>query len=338
MRGNNKIQPELIYLDQNVFSALRKNGHQREELLSWLKAYQDDGAAIVFSAVHVDEIRSSNQPESFIEVLETLPAHFLGDNGDLSGLAEPRINRARELITCPEDIISRCQKLLERLLLPVHISTGWLQDDELSELIDEAVSEITDFWEAVSKEFSADFLSLGDNKSQMAGMFESAKLGMIEQLQSIPFSALKDEYQDAAKRLRASLPENLAQLDEIPSEEVVAYVISRMDASQRLELTKQFPKDFHVDNHPDTSISLVSLSFNLFLWGVIRVRDVRRGDCEKRTKHFLGQFRDCLHISNAAHCKFFITNDARAARLAEAVYSYAGVPTQVRKIAFSEKR
>jgi hypothetical protein len=63
--------------------------------------------------------------------------------------------------------------------------------------------------------------------------------------------------------------------------------------------------------------------------GLVRDRRVKKGSTESRMQHFRGQFRDGVHIENAARCAVFITCDKGAARLARALYAYTGIETKV---------
>jgi hypothetical protein len=109
-------------------------------------------------------------------------------------------------------------------------------------------------------------------------------------------------------------------------------MFSCLDERDRTALEKQFPQGFWSELDGRETGALAGLAFMLFMCGLVRDKRVKKGSTERRAQHFLGQFRDGVHIENAARCAVFITCDKGAARLARALYAYAGVKTQVVKL------
>jgi len=133
----------------------------------------------------------------------------------------------------------------------------------------------------------------------------------------------------ARGRIRARLPENYAQLDAIPADQVVEFVLGVLDDPDRDELLKLYPRCFWTDAHGRKEGKRTGFAFMLFALGIVRDKRVSSKGRTRREKHFLGQFRDCQHIEAASRCAAFITFDKAAARLAKATYAYAGGATQV---------
>lgn len=286
---------------------------------------------MVYSSVHVDEIRNSAHPDSFIEVLETIPAYFWEDNSQQIELVTLNPNRARELITAPEDATSRAKRHLEKLLRIIQYSIGWLKDFDESALSNELILAISGFWEEIRNELKAEALFESIDPAFLYSILDTVENEMIQSTKQIPFGTIRKEHESSLMGLSKILPLNFAQLDDIPAHDVIEYIFSKMSTPDFSELPPLFPRGFFANNAPEKSEKLISLCFMMFLFGVVRDRRVRKRENERRIQHFLGQFRDCQHIANASKCALFFTFDAGASRLAQAVYSYASVPTLVRQ-------
>ena len=122
----------------------------------------------------------------------------------------------------------------------------------------------------------------------------------------------------------------------MPAEDVALYIISCLDDNEKNAIQDQLPQGFWSNIASREEGALSGFAFMLFMCGLIRDKRVRTKGRARREKHFLGQFRDCVHIENAARCAVFVTFDKGAARLAKAVYSYAGIQTEVLHLAIKK--
>jgi hypothetical protein len=147
--------------------------------------------------------------------------------------------------------------------------------------------------------------------------------------ENLPFEQAREEWKGGWAKLRERLPASFAQLDEVPDEQAVSFLFSCLDERDRELTQNQFPTGFWSKLEMRETGELTGLAFMLFLCGLVRDRRVKRGPNESRIQYFRGQFRDAVHIENAARCAMFITCDKGAARLARSLYAYAGVETQV---------
>ncbi len=212
---------------------------------------------------------------------------------------------------------------MEGMLKPLHFAADWLGEVDAKDLQDEIVSEMDVFWASIETELP----------ETTHGALRAAKDALAQEIRNIPLQNLQDENRELQSKLRARLPQSYAQLDEIPAKDVVSYVFSCLDDAEQTEIQQQFPPGFWSKPEDRKDGALAGFAFMLFFMGIVRDGRVRRKERKRREKHFLGQFRDCLHIEEASRCAVFLTFDVGAARLAKAVYSYAGVATHVWRLA-----
>jgi hypothetical protein len=333
------IEPLPIYLDQNVLSLLRKGKQERDELTRILKAVAEKtNSILVCSKVHVDECRDSSHPESFAEVIDEFPIYYL-ESFEASDQQVPAVlGRAPSLILEPEDISHKAQRLMEGLLKVIQYCSGWLDAHDSEALKTELIQQAGEFWDNLTDELDEELISDEFNselRDQAIAAITLIKREISSQITNLPVEHTKDTWKSALATLRVRLPQNLAQLDDVPSEEVVSYLFSLLDTHEKQFAEKQFPKKFWNSLEPRKTGELIELAFMLFMFGLVRDKRVRTGHKNKRVQHFLGQFRDALHIENAARCAAFITCDKGAARLAKSLYSYAGVRTEVIQLKIS---
>ena len=314
------LQP--IYLDQNVYSRLQDDSPERVDLLRALLAIAQNNGIFVYSSVHVDECRASDRPEAFASILEELSAYFLESSDPSRSEFILTSGKARDLILAETDFLHETSRRMEDMLKPLQFAFGWLDKIDADELLSEIVSELDAFWASLA----ADLPATAHDALQMV------KDAMAREIFDIPLQKLQEENLVWRSKLRTRLPQNYAQLDEIPASEIVPFVFSHLDASERKEIEQQFPQGFWVEPENRKAGALTGLAFLLFAMGIVRNKRVRKKDRKTREKHFLGQFRDCQHIEEGAGCAMFLTFDEGAARLAKAVYSYSGVQTIVRHL------
>ncbi len=317
-----------VYLDQNILSHLREGRGAREELVALLNPLKEKNVVFVYSMAHVDECRASTQPEQFVEVIEEFPVYFLefpkaaGQQADLS------LGRARELLLEPEDATHQAKRLIENLLHVFHFASGWLGETEAHELKNAMAAEMIEFWESIQRDVDWDVLG-SELGRQAKHALSAAQDGMDAIIEGMSFERIRNEWEVSLASLKERLPLNYAQLDEIPDEKAVSFVFSCLEGQGREAVQSQFPQGFWNNPEGRETGQISGLAFMLFMCGLVRDRRVKKGSTESRMKHFQGQFRDGVHIENAARCAMFISCDEGAARLARSLYAYAGIETKV---------
>lgn len=326
MHANNNPLP--IYLDQNILSHLREGKSAREELCRMLGKLGDNNAVFVYSMTHVAECRDSAQPETFIQVMEELPVYFMELQKASDQQATLSLGRAREQLLEPEDATHQAKRLIEDLLKVVHFASGWLGDAEVQAIKDEMTAEMEKFWEALLRDLDWDFIG-AEVGWQAKRALTAAQDEMASVIKTLPFEQAREEFRQGWTELRERLPASFAQLDAVPDEQAVSFMLSCLEERNREAIQNQFPQGFWSRLEMRETGALAGLALMLFLCGLVRDRRVRKGNNERRFLHFRGQFRDGVHIENAAGCAALITCDEGAARLARSLYAYAGVETKV---------
>lgn len=317
-----------VYIDQNILSHLREGRNARAELVGLLRALQEKNAVFVYSMTHVDECRSSSQPEQFVEVMEKLPVYLMDFQNASDQQVTLSLGRARELLLEPEDATHHAKRLIEDLLHILHFASGWLGEIEAQELKDEMIEEITGFWETLRRDVDWDVLgSEVGTQAKHALSAVSGEMGAL--IENMSFKQIREEWEKSLMGLKKHLPDNFAQLDEVPDEEAVSFLLSCLEEQDREAVQSRFPQGFWNRLEDRETGELAGLAFMLFMCGLVRSRSVKKGSTESRMQHFRGQFRDGVHIENAARCAMFITCDRGAARLARSLFAYADIETKV---------
>lgn len=317
-----------VYLDQNILSHLREGKSARDKLVGLLRKLQDRNVVFAYSMTHVAECRDSSQPEQFVQVMEELPAYLMEFENASDREINLSLDKARGLLLEPEDETHRAGRLIEDLLKIWHFASGWLDKTEAGELKDDMAREMVDFWEAMKRDVEWDALGADLEKQTIKGL-NLAQKEMVALIESLPFDETQEEWQSGWAELRKRLPNNYSQLDEVPNEDAVSFVFSCLDEQGRKEVERHFPQGFWSELEGRETGALAGLAFLLFMCGLVRDRRVKKGSTKHRAQYFRGQFRDGVHIENAARCAVFITCDKGAARLARSLYAYAGVTTEV---------
>jgi len=323
-------------LDQNIISHLRVGQDARDDLLAILRKLQENGAVFVFSETHVAECRDSAQPELFAQVIEDLPIYFMELNSASDEEVVLSLGNARERFSAPEDHCNKARRLMENLLHIMHFASGWLDETELQDLRNDMISEMNDFWDTIQSALDEDVLGEGLAEGVKHALATSQN-EMVSIIDGLPFERARAEWEIEAAQLRQRLPENYAQLDAIADENAVAFIFSCLGEDEGAKIKNQFPPGFWSELSQRKSNELSGLALLLFMCGLVRDRRVKKGDTLQRVKHFRGQFRDGVHIENAARCCVFITADKGAARLAGSLYAYAGINTKVIQLKFFNK-
>lgn len=312
-------QPWMAYLDQNVLSRLRKGEPGSDLLRSALNKMDAQDVMFVYSMIHVDESRASGRPDAFVEALNAISAWCIEPRTHEDQRVALSSARAEELILADRDLLHEAARTLENLLKPMQFAMGWLGGVDATCLREELVEGVNEFWGALERELPK------ENRVQLTG----GKRAMLDAISGIPLEKVRGEAGVWFDRIRARLPENYAQLDAISADQVVEFVLGHLDDPDRDGFLKLYPRGFWTDPRGREEGDLTGFAFMLFALGIVRVKRVSSKNRSRREKHFLGQFRDCLHIEAASRCAAFITFDKGAARLAKATYAHAGVATQV---------
>jgi hypothetical protein len=317
-----------VYIDQNILSHLREGKDAREELVGLLRTLEEKNAVFVYSMTHVDECRDSSQPEMFVEVMEELPVYLIEFQNASDQQAALSLGRARELLLEPEDATHHAKRLIEDLLHVYHFASGWLGETEAQELKNEMAAEIAGFWETLQRDVDWDVLG-AELGGQAKHALSAAQYEMGALIEGMSFEQIRDEWEKGWMKLKERLLANYAQLDDIPDEEAVSFVFSCLEEQDREAVQRRFPQGFWNRLEGRETGELAGLAFMLFMCGLVRDRRVKKGSTVSRMQHFRGQFRDGVHIENAARCAVFITCDKGAARLARSLYAYTGIETKV---------
>jgi hypothetical protein len=298
---------------------MQEGNDERQSVLDALNFLSSKGAIFVYSTIHIDECRDSDQPEAFVAIIEDISAHYL----EHSSAAETQIalspNRARGLILAEPDLADEAARLMAESLKLLQFTQGWLGDVEAKALKEEIIEGIGSFWKSLENELPREMLDLLAN----------GKDEMLKYIRDMPLEQLRGEGLESGRRLREKLPKNYAQLDEMPDDEVADYLISCLDENDQAAIRKRYPPLFWADFKTREEGDLTGFAFLQFLMGLVRENRAKKRDQQRRAKYFRTQFQDCRHIETASRCAVFVTFDKGAARLAKAVFAYAGVRTEV---------
>lgn len=264
----------------------------------------------------------------FVAVMEELPVYLMEFQNASEPQATLSLGRARELLLEPQDATHHAKRLIEDLLHVFHFASGWLGKAEAQELKSEIAFEMAEFWETLRLDVEWDLLGAEFGEQAMHAV-SAAQREMGALIENLSFEQIRDGWEKSWIGLKHRLPANYAQLDEVPDEESVSFVLSCLDEQDREAVQSRFPQGFWKGIEGRETGELSGLAFMLFMCGLVRDKRVKKGSTESRIKHFRGQFRDGVHIENAARCEVFITCDQGAARLARSLYAYAGIETKV---------
>jgi len=312
-------KPSMAYLDQNVLSGMREGEPGSDHLRGALNKMGAQGVMFAYSMVHVDESRASDRPEAFVEALNAISAWYIEPQAPDDHRVALSSGRAEELILADRDLLHEASRTMENLLKPMQFAMGWLDGVDATSLREELTDGVNKLWGVLEVEL------LEDNWTQLT----DGKRAMLEAISDIPLEKVRREAEVSFDRIRARLPENYAQLDAVPADQVVEFVFGLLDDPDRDEFLKLYPRGFWTDAVRREEGNLTGFAFLLFALGIVRDKRVSSKGRARREKHYLGQFRDCQHIEAASRCAAIITFDKGAARLAKATYAYAGAATQV---------
>lgn len=260
--------------------------------------------------------------------MEDLPAYLVEFESASDEAITLSLDRARGLLLEPEDATHRAKRLIEDLIKIWHFASGWLDKTEAGELKKDLARDVAAFWEDMKWDVEGNVFG-AELEQHTIKMLNQAQKEMMAVVKNLSFDETREGWQNEFAKLRERLPANYAQLDEVPNEDAVSFVFSRLDEQGRKDVERLFPQGFWSELEGRETGALSGLAFLLFMCGLVRNRRVKKGSTKQRTQYFRGQFRDGIHIENAARCAVFITCDEGAARLARSLYAYAGVKTEV---------
>jgi hypothetical protein len=307
-----------VYLDQNVYSRLREGEPLRENLLERFGNLATAGALFVYSDLHIEECRASDRPASFVAAFEAISASWCDFDSAAKTPFEPVSIYALEKLRAPWDAAEGMTQLIYNLTRIPQFAAGWSGEHGADNLRRDLEDEVTAFIQTCRKHDP---------------LFAAIVAPMLQQrlpeiLNDLDLQALRADARVNYERLAEKLP-NFAQLDQMPDEDVVQYIFNCLDAEGRSHVSLQFPRGFWSDPAQRKIGAFTGFAFKLFMMGLTREKKVKSKGISKRQRYFIGQFRDCRHIENAARCATFMTFDKGAARLARATYAYAGIETNV---------
>lgn len=313
-------QQTPIYFDQNILSGLQVGRAERQFLLDFLAELRNENCLCVYSDVNVQECRISNKPADFAEILDEMSASYLSNAHEVSSsILQLEGAKARSLLLQKTDLAEGAERLIDQLLIPIHFAMGWLSPLDEMTVKREMIEEVETFFDCARSNLPRK-------------LHAHVHLGMettIKAIEDLDWTKLSAESAQAYGKLRGNLPANLAQLDEIPAKEVIEVVLGAFEDSDRNAIVQTYPTDFWSIVEAREHGKLSSFAFMLSLTDLVRDPRMKKGKHERRLQHFLGQWRDCQHIEIASRCQAFLTFDKGAARLAKAIYAYAGVKTEV---------
>ena len=224
---------------------------------------------------------------------------------------------ADELILTRLDFTDKCMAFLSGQLTVMQFIVGWLGGLEAGELIMELEEEIEAWLREVNEETSG-FADV-----------EGFRRLLLQSLHSLDLETLKSEAQSQQPRSENEWNKRFSQIDKLKPEDVASFVFSILGDDTSEQLARMFPRKSWPAGPYGEAGTLTSLALLLFTQGVGRDSGVRRKGQSHRRKRFQAQFRDCRHIEQASRCSLFLSNDSGAIALAKAVYSHAGVNTQI---------
>lgn len=312
---------KTLYLDQCVLSDLRHGQAHRDDLKSAFSRLH--GCAFVYSDVHVREILLSGRPLSFIEALEDIEAYFLQPTEIILEIsrrsAELTPHVVREKIPQEMDTAVAAQLVLEqlhRLAATLHSAGRTMSFDDERETL---IADINAYLDDTTQEMR-DLAPPGFDAEPLLAEIQKQRHALITQMTLLDAHAIPREAHTAYEELSRLFDKE--EMEEIPDNEIVEYIFSKIP-----EIKSIYPKGFGRNKLPCGTIT--GFSYMLFHLGVGKFERAKKNGNEGLVKRLYGQFRDCEHIEQAVRCHAFITKDKKAASLARAVYSYAGLPNQV---------
>ncbi|MFY0617101.1 hypothetical protein [Shimia sp.] len=302
----------LVYLDHRVLSELRKHKKMQPQISEYLQQLTGLGAVFVVSHTSLLECYDSGRPLEFAEVLEQFAVKLLAPVPGAPVQRSLKIFDPVSILLGEESSTLSGLKALETFLQPMQYTSGWLKNTDQTTVQGSVVLELDNEISNLMPEIPR---ALRDNLSAAHENFLKIDLD----------SVLQESLTDMAA-LRKNLPANYAQLDELSPIEAVDMIIDGLPPDSMEIIRRSFPKDFWSEK-PKAG-DLVGFSFLLFNCGLTREPKIKKGNTRSK-QYYKGQYRDCCHIEEASYCQVLLTFDSNAKRLADAVYSYAGIETQV---------
>lgn len=280
----------------------------------------------VYSDIHVREILLSGRPLPFIEALEDIGAHHLPmvdtieDISTRSALITPNV--VRDMIPERIDACFAAQLALEninRLLAPLHSAGEAMSLDSALETV---LADFDHYMQELFQELRA-LASQDFDVAPILLQLQQQQESVRTEMKSLNAQRLQQEAHEFHKEFSQRLARE--KLDQIPDREIAAALIELVPESNWIR--DNYPKGF--GREALSCGTVTGFAFMLFNLGVGRFKRPLKGGDENFVRRLKNQFRDCEHIEQAVQCHVFMTKDAAGARLARAVYSYAGLPNEV---------
>ena len=319
------MQPnKTVYLDQCVISELRAGKPHSEALRAEISRRED--CAFVYSDVHVREILLSGNHLPYIEALEDIGAYYL----PLVDMVEELSTRSAAVIPdvvrqkIPQEIDAcvAAQITLEklgRIFAPLHSAGGKMSLENESETV---IADFAAYLGGVEQELRA-IASPDFDIDLILVQLQQGQRSVEENIRSLDTHKLHKEaheFHETFSRLLAK-----EKLDDIPDREIAAFLIGKSPEAFRIRDT--YPEGFGCKAL--SSGAVTGFAHLLFTLGVGKFKRPMKSGSENFVRRLSNQYRDCEHIEQAIRCHVFMTSDDGAAKLARAVYSYAGVPNEV---------
>ncbi len=307
------LKPSIyVYLDQRVLSELREYKDLRPHLSERIEHLRSLGAVFVISHTSLLECHESCRPMEFARVLESLSVKLLAP------VPKNLIQRSLEEID-PVDLLAgegvsdlAGLKAMEAFLQPMQFTSGWLKNSSSKAVQESVLQEVQG--------------SISELLPNVPDILKSSIRDAHDHFLRVDLDSALQEELNSRETLRAKLPANYAQLDELPPLEAAELIVNSLSSQEMQIIRREYPKGFR-KTQPRQG-DLVGFAFLLYSCGLVRDKRVK-GAGPKGRQHYKGQFRDCCHIEEAAYCDMMLTFDKGLQRLSNAVYSYAGVATQV---------
>ena len=316
-----------LYLDQNILGHI--DSPQVSDLFVSLRKQE---RFPVISHNHLTEIGLSDDPEKFINRLKVLRPLFFSKEKSESIHREGNvelleIDAEREIYWHLDNLREIEQKFFQAFF-PMLKMSGGLGQVELEEIVDDYVFSMRSSVTSLTGD-------MGWISKCLFGLPIRWKLRRAERqirsnFKTADFETAARKVSDIRRRIAS-----LGRISQIPANQVAHSIIAQLSEDERRDFIAMYPPGFAV-GLLDRSQKLMNFALILFSYGAISGSGrVFGGKSVTQKSRYRAQILDCLHIGEASFFDAFITCDAGAHRLAQVVYSYAGLPTNVVKMEIS---
>jgi hypothetical protein len=310
------VREFLIYLDQNILTHADDN-----EFASTFRKIKERNAYFAISHVHLIEICRSNEPSKFAPRIKALSPLLLR-----SCEADDPPSFSRDLIADynPKELIEGYMRDFAKIhfsLIQAHLPLlkmmGGLDDVSSNDLLRIYLDNLEHGMRSMLSAVPP------SERSKLELQLTDAKHQITRDWEAIDFQDARHKFDVLRARIRAD-----GKLHQIPVEELIEHV-RNLAEKEEPEIFAGFPRNFaQTTEDATTMISSFCMLLNA-LGAIPKTGKFLRGTSIQQERVLFAQILDNHHIGEAAVANVFLTCDALAARLASAVFSYAGVGTQV---------